>query len=105
MSTARLTLGNILGAISTTANTVTSTLGAVNAGVDMINRSVDQAAKKQQLEQKLDLYLHQQTLVQEKAKELAESRVKVEDWMSKSNSHSEKFQLAYTELSALLPSK
>lgn len=100
----RMTLGSILGAIQTTANTVTASLNAVNEGVGMVNKTVSNAAQRQEVRSKLDSAIFEKTLHQEKAMELTESRMVIRDYRKKSDDHSSMYETAYSELHELLKS-
>ena len=99
---ARATLAAVLGTIQTTAHTVTSTLDAANKSVGMLNKLVTDAAKRQDVRSKLDMAIFTATVHQEKAQELTESRINVDNYVAKSPRHKELYQSAYNELAAIL---
>lgn len=98
----RLTFGAILGTVQTTANTVSNTLDAANKGVGMLNKLVSDAAARQDTRSKLDSAIFSATLHQEKAKELAESRRSIDEYIAQSARHKELYESAYNELADIL---
>lgn len=102
IANSRMTFGSILGAVQTSAVTITSTLDAANNAVGMLNRYVSDAAKRQDVRSKLDNAIFEKTLHQEKAQELAESRLAVLQYTKTSKDHEQHYQSAYDELATLL---
>ena len=101
-SSSRKALGAIMGTVTTTANTVTSTIDAANKGVGMLNKMVSDAADRQQTRSVLDNHIYTATLHQEKAKELTESRLEVKKFMSQSDDHADMYQTSFQELASIL---
>lgn len=101
ISNSRMTIASILGAIQTTANTVSSTLDAANHGVGMLNTMVTSAATRQKKRAIADDYNFEQTLIEDKAKELTESRLQVLAYCAQSTEHNTQYQAAYKELQSL----
>ena len=70
MATARFTIGSILSAATETANTITSTMGAINTTVSMANAFVSKAAADQQLRYKASSVGSKQRILNEVALEM-----------------------------------
>lgn len=83
----RVTFAAILGTVQTTANTISNTLQAANAGVGMLNKLVSDAAHRQDVRSKLDSAIFEKTLHQEKAQELTDSRLRVLEYTKQSAEH------------------
>lgn len=98
----RMTLASVLAAVQTTANTATGALNAVNSAVGMANKFVTDAAQRQEVRSKLDMAIFERTLHQEKAQELATSRLAMEDFAKQSTAHAQAYQQAYDELASIL---
>lgn len=98
----RQALAAIMGTVQTTAHTVTSTFDAANKSIGMLNTMVSNAANRQNIRSSLDNAIFKATLHQEKAQELTESRLKVKEFLSKSQDHHDMYQAAYQELGAVL---
>lgn len=101
-SSSRQALGAIMGTVTTTAQTVTSTIDAANKGVGMLNKMVSDAAERQQTRSVLDNHIYTATLHQEKAKELTESRRTVDEYIKQSPRHAELYSSAFNELASIL---
>lgn len=102
VANSRMTVGSILAAVQTTANTATGALTAINSAVGMANKFVTDAALRQDVRSKLDNAIFEKTLHQEKSQELAESRIQMEAFAKQSEAHAKHYQLAYDELASLL---
>lgn len=102
VANSRMTFASVLGAVQTSANTITSTLNAVNAAVGMANKFVSDAAERQGVRSTLDNAIFTKTLHQEKAQELTESRLAVLQYTKQSAQHAEHYTTAYNELASLL---
>lgn len=102
IATSRATVGSIFGAVTQAATTVSSTFDAANKAVGMLNTTITDAAERQQIRSKLDMAIFEKTLHQDKAKELAESRVELKKYMSTSTDHAECYQKAFEELEEFL---
>lgn len=98
----RMTLASVLAAVQTTANTATGALNAVNSAVGMANKYVTDAAQRQEVRSKLDMAIFERTLHQEKAQELAQSRINMENFAKQSAAHAAMYQQAYDELAAII---
>lgn len=102
IANSRMTFGSILGAVQTSAVTITSTLDAANKAVGMLNKVVADASERQATRSILDNAIFKKTLHQEKAQELAESRIAALQYAKQSAEHGTQYQSAYDELAALL---
>lgn len=102
IANSRMTFGAILGAVQTSATTITASLDAANAAVGMLNKFVTDAADRQQVRSKLDGAIYEKTLLQEKAQQLTESRLQVLNYCKQSAEHEQQYQAAFDELGELL---
>lgn len=102
ITNSRMTVGSLLATVQTTAETVTSTMQAVNAAVGMANKFVSDAAHRQKIRSTLDLAIFEDTLHQQKAAELAEIQLQSIQWMSQSAEHKTQYELAFTRLAKVL---
>ena len=101
-ATSRNALGSLFGTVSTAANTLTSTLDAATKGIGMANAAVTSMAQKQAVRIKLDEAIFQATVHQDKAQELASSRIRMKTFMDQSKAHKDAYLEAYQELEAVL---
>ena len=102
VANSRMTFGSILAAVQTTANTATSAVTAINSAVGMANKFVTDAALRQNVRSKLDNAIFERTFHQQKAQELAESRIQMESYIKQSETHAKHYQQAYNELASLM---
>ena len=102
MSTARLTLGSILGTVNTTASTITSTLDAAGKAIGMLNNYVDNAAAHQKARIAVDNEDFIESLIREKAQERTESTLRAQKYISQSPEHASAYKEAYETYSKLL---
>lgn len=105
MATARMTLGNVFGSISTAAETVTTTLNAASAGVGMLTAFVDKAAQDQKDRYALDSKTSREQLLIEKSQEIADMKVGVLTYCAKSKDHAQAFTEAYADLKTVFDAK
>lgn len=98
MANLRVTLGAVFGAVVSSADAVTNTLGTVNASIGMLNRSVTDAADNQAVRSNYDKKVFAATVRQDKARELTTSRVEIKKFMGQSADHEQLFALAFDEL-------
>ena len=101
MATSRVTVGAVLGAVETTATTLTNTLNALNMGVNMINASVKEASENQADQQKTDRKDFRDNLLREAAKAKSDANLKVIEYCKQSPKHAELYEAAYNEYAAL----
>lgn len=101
MSNTGMTLGSIFGAITTTANTFSNSLDAVNNGVGMLNKMVTDAAQRQSIDSKLDMANYKKLAIQTKSQDLATSRLQAKTWMAQSPDHASMYEQAFSELNSL----
>ncbi len=102
VASTRMTFGTILGAIQTSAKTITSTLDAANAGVGMINKFVSDAAENQQVRSKIDNQIFKSTLLKTKAMELAEASLQADAYSLISDQHKLRYEESLRELNEAL---
>jgi hypothetical protein len=97
MTTARLTLGAVLGTIGSTASTVTGVLDSINTGAGMLNDYVTNAAENQRLNMKADKVVTKKTIIERMALEQMNRRIEITKICSKSKEHASLYQEAYDE--------
>lgn len=102
MSSSRLTFGAMLSTVTTTANTVTATLEAVNQGVGMLTSYVGNAAEHQKLRQLADNETFVEELIREKSFEETQSTLRVSKFISQSDEHHSAYEKAYNKFNAIL---
>ena len=95
MATARLTLGSLLGTVTTAAEVATGALNTVALTVGMANSYVEKAAHEQQGRHKNDAALFTTRLVIEGAQAEAEMNREVISYCKKSTEHETLFKKAY----------
>jgi len=98
MANLRVTLGAVFGAVVSSADAVTNTLGAVNEGINMLNRSVTDASENQQVRSAYDKAMFKATIRQDKARELTISRMEIKKFKEQSADHDTMFEAAFAEL-------
>lgn len=95
------TWGSLLAAVSTTANTATNVLVAVNDGVSIVNSTVSQAAHKQRIDHKIEMKNYQRSAIILAGKAQAEETLLVAAFRNKSTAHALAFDEAHASISAL----
>ncbi|ALA45470.1 hypothetical protein ADP65_00001 [Achromobacter phage phiAxp-3] len=100
-STARLTIGSLLGTVNTAAITVSSTLDAAGAAVGMLNSAVSKAAKEQAIRHKVDVNEFKSRLIMEVSMARAQRERQVVEFC-KDSVNEKLFKQAHDELSNLL---
>ena len=95
MSTSRFTLGSIFTMVSTTANSVTSTINSVGKGADMLNAFVDKQAMEQAYRYKLEHKVFKENTKAELATQLASSAQEVAKQKAKSAEFTASFDHFY----------
>lgn len=91
-ATSRMTLGALFGAITVTANTVSNSLGAINDGVEMLNKSISDASKRQQISSKQDMAAFKEQYALETAQKVQEFHDSIDDWVDQRPGRAEKFK-------------
>ncbi len=84
------------------ADTATNVLTTTNKSIGMLTRLVDDASERQTVRSKMDMVIFKATIHQNKSKELADSRLEVNEYISKSDLHNTMFQKAFSELGECL---
>lgn len=98
MATSKLTFGSILTTVSTTANTLTATIGAVGVGADMLTAFVNKQSMEQAYQYKLEAKAFKQNCRAEIALQLANSAEQVNKQKEKSTSFAASFDHFYALL-------
>ena len=98
MATSRATLASVFASIQGTANTLTSAVGALNDVVNMGNRAIDDAARRQKVRSEADLATYEETYLTEKVREITEVQDSVEEWCSEKEGRADRFESNLTSL-------
>lgn len=99
-ATSRMTLGALFGAVTVAANTVSNSLGAINDGVEMLNKTISDASERQKHTSKEDMAAFKATYSLESAQRVQNFQDTLEDWMDQRPDRREKFQATYNRLQA-----
>lgn len=91
MANTKLTFGSILTTVSTTANTLTATIGAAGVGADMLTAFVNKQSQEQAYQYKLEAKAFKQNCRAEIALQLANSAEAVNKAKAKSASFAASF--------------
>ena len=91
MATSKLTFGSILTTVSTTANTLTATIGAVGVGADMLTAFVNKQSSEQQYQYKLEAIAFKENCKAEVALQLANAAENISKQKSKSLNFAQSF--------------
>ena len=92
MATSRATLASMFAAIQGSANTITSAVGALNDVVNMGNRAIDDAARRQKVRSEADIATYEETYLTEKVREITEVQDSVEEWCSEKEGRAARFE-------------
>lgn len=98
----RVTVGALLGTVTTAASTVTNTFDALNKGIGMLNTAVNDAAFRQDNRSKIDRHLYVNNLIRDTAQQEAEANVRSEEFLKNNPAAAKHYAASYDELSALL---
>lgn len=102
MATAKFTLGSVLGAVASTANSVVATLEVGNTLIEKAQLAATTSLTKQRLETKADEEVFLEHLIREKAHEDAMSALRAKDFCKQSADHLQMYQSAYNRFEKLL---
>jgi len=103
LSSPRHTVGQaIKGTVSAAADTATNVISTTNKTIGMVTRLIDDASTRQHIRSNMDMLIFKATVHQDKAIELADSRLKSKEYMAKSADHNTMFENAFNELQACL---
>lgn len=100
-STARLTIGSVLGTVNTAALTISSTLDAAGSAVGMLNSTIDKAAREQRMRHKADLSEFKNRLIIEVSMERAQRERQVLEFCQ-DETNKKLYEAAHNELTQLL---
>ena len=99
MTTARFTIGSILGMVTSTANAGTSVISSVAKGADMLTAFVDKQAMEQEYRYKLEHKVFKENTRVELSDQLAQSSDTINKKKAKSEDYAKSFDHFYTLLS------
>lgn len=105
LSNTGMTIGSIFGAITTTANTVSNTLDAINNGVGMLNKVVTDASRRQNIDSIIDMDQYLENALVSKAQVETEQLVRVDAWLAESTERKVHYTKTYDRLAALFKDK
>lgn len=92
MATSRATIASLFATIQGTANTLTSAVGALNDVVNMGNRAIDDASRRQKVRSEADLATYEENYLTEKVQEITEVQDTIEEWCSEKDGRAERFE-------------
>lgn len=92
MATSRATIASIFATIQGTANTLTAAVGAVNDVVNMGNRAIDDAARRQKVRSEVDIATYEETYLTEQVREITEVQDSVEEWCNEKEGRANRFE-------------
>ena len=92
MATSRATLASVFATIQSTANALTAAVGALNDVVNMGNRAIDDAARRQKVRSEADLVTYEETYLTEKTREITEVQDSVEEWCNEKEGRAARFE-------------
>jgi hypothetical protein len=101
MATTKVTFGNLLTTVSTTANTITATIGAVGVGADMLTAYVTKQRDEQAIEYKLEGVAFEKTCMAAVALRLANAAEDIAKQKQKSLTFAASFDYYYAMLEAV----
>ena len=92
MATTRATIASVFATIQSTANTLTTAVGAINDVVNMGNRAIDDASRRQKVRSEADVATYEETYLTEKVREITEVQDSVEEWCNEKEGRAERFE-------------
>lgn len=102
VSTARLTLGSVLGTVNEVATSVSSVFSTGTAAVGIVNRYVEDAATKQKIRSIIEMNDYSQKFREEKAMEATLRKKQIVQFCNESEENKELFKAEYDRLGNLL---
>ena len=102
MATAKMSLGSILGVVTSSANTVVSVMDAVGTSAQALAAEATHMATKLAEDNKLDLVNHKLTAKDSAAQALAQSRTEILKWCNKSQENLDMFNQAKADIEEAL---
>ena len=101
-STARMSLGALLGTVTTAANAVSSTIGTIGAVVGMADTYIGQQVKQQQTTMILESADFEDKLIERVAMETTVRKLELAKFTAQSPAHAQLFDASTAELKAHL---
>lgn len=106
MATARTAAANVLDAVCTTANAVSTTISTIGKSASYAGNWMDAVLKQQSIKLKVDNEIFEQTYVEQRALELTQARKAIEQYASTDARTKELYEVSLTQLrEAVNPSK
>lgn len=102
VASARMTLGTVLGTLSTAANTVTNVLDAASASIGMANAYVNNAANQQKKRILKDSSTFDERLIEEHGQETALRQVEIMKFCGQSAQHAKFYNDAAEKMREIL---
>ena len=97
-ATSRMTLGALFGAVTTMADTISNTVGALNDGVEMINKTISDASERQKIRSETDMAVFERLYHLEATQRVQEFQDTLEDWMDSRDGRREKYKSTFDQL-------
>lgn len=104
-ATARLTLGSVLGTVESAATSISSVFDTATKGINMANKYVSDASKKQNIRSIVDMHDFQNKLAEEKAMEETLRKKTILEFTNQSEENKNLFENAFNRINELLAEK
>lgn len=104
-ATARMTFGSIFGLVATTAQAASSVVGTAVESVNMLDAYVKSAAQQQQARLAADMEDFESRIGEEKAQEMSQRQLQVDEFCNKSPRHKELFNANYQRIMKALEAR
>lgn len=102
MANTRLTLAALFDTVVTASSAINTTLNAVTDGVEMGHNSIKSWKQEQEFRNIVNTIHFKSSYIEEKAMELTNSRMRIQEFRLKSKEHAKLFDSALAELNAAL---
>lgn len=102
MTTARMTVGSLFGAVNSAATSVGSVFDTTNRAIGMANKFVTDMADKQDIRSIVDMHDFKEKLTEEKSMEETLRKKTISEFCKAEPENKEMFETAYNRISALL---
>lgn len=102
VATTKMTFGAILGAVSTTTQSVVDSFTVLNTLVAKAQLSATDSLREQQINSVLDQATLKQRLVEQHTNEAAERELKIQTFIAQSPKHAEIYQKHYNRYADLM---
>lgn len=98
----RITIGALLGAVTTSANAVSQTLNVITDGIDMAQNTVSTLKANQIIRNKVDVINYENNYIEQAAQVRAGQKMQIQEFRKKSSDHATAFDAALDEIQKAL---